>query len=120
VGGRHPRGCSSSPSSPRGAQAISTPTTSCCERLDRDDPERRRPQQRHGRGPARGELRRPAGDLLNITGADALLDACKRCYASLFTDRAINYREDQGFDHRDVALSVGVQQMVRSDLAGPG
>jgi pyruvate, water dikinase len=57
---------------------------------------------------------------LNITGQDALLDACRRCYASLFTDRAINYREDKGFDQLQVALSVGVQQMVRSDLAGAG
>jgi len=57
---------------------------------------------------------------LNITGDEALLDACRRCYASLFTDRSINYREDQGFDHREVALSVGVQQMVRSDLASAG
>ncbi|MFP3900221.1 MAG: phosphoenolpyruvate synthase [Acidimicrobiia bacterium] len=57
---------------------------------------------------------------LNITGPEALLDACKRCYASLFTDRAISYREHHGFDHLEVALSVGVQQMVRSDLAGAG
>ena len=57
---------------------------------------------------------------LNITGEDALLDACRRCYASLFTDRAISYREHHGFDHTKVALSVGVQQMVRSDLAGAG
>ncbi len=57
---------------------------------------------------------------LNIRGADALLDACKRCYASLFTDRAIDYRESRGFDHREVALSVGVQEMVRSDLASAG
>ncbi|MFP4622643.1 MAG: phosphoenolpyruvate synthase [Gemmatimonadota bacterium] len=57
---------------------------------------------------------------LNITGEEALLDACRRCYASLFTDRAIAYREEQGFDHLDVALSVGVQKMVRSDRAGAG
>jgi pyruvate, water dikinase len=57
---------------------------------------------------------------LNITGEEALLDACRRCYASLFTDRAISYREHQGFDHLQVALSVGVQQMVRSDLASAG
>ncbi len=57
---------------------------------------------------------------LNITGEDALLDACRRCYASLFTDRAISYRRDHGFDQLDVALSVGVQEMVRSDLAGAG
>jgi pyruvate, water dikinase len=57
---------------------------------------------------------------LNIAGSEALLEACRRCYASLFTDRAINYREDRGFDHLEVALSIGVQEMVRSDLAGAG
>lgn len=57
---------------------------------------------------------------LNIRGAEALLDACRRCYASLFTDRAIVYRENHGFDHLQVALSVGVQRMVRADQAGAG
>jgi pyruvate,water dikinase len=57
---------------------------------------------------------------LNIRGEAALLDACKRCYASLFTDRAISYREHHGFDHLKVALSIGVQEMVRSDRAGAG
>ena len=57
---------------------------------------------------------------LNVRGEPALLEACRRCYASLFTDRAISYREDKGFDHLKVALSIGVQQMVRSDLAGSG
>ncbi len=57
---------------------------------------------------------------LNIRGEAALLDACRRCYASLFTDRAIVYREAKGFDHLKVALSIGVQNMVRSDLAGAG
>lgn len=57
---------------------------------------------------------------LNIRGDAAFLDACKRCFASLFTDRAIHYRIDQGFDHFSVALSIGVQQMVRSDLASSG
>ncbi len=57
---------------------------------------------------------------LNITGEDELLDACRKCYASLFTDRAISYRENKGFDHMQVALSVGVQKMVRSDKAGAG
>nr|WP_258534326.1 phosphoenolpyruvate synthase [Streptomyces sp. PT12] len=57
---------------------------------------------------------------LNITGEDALIDACRRSYASLFTDRSISYREHHGFDHLRVGLSVGVQQMVRSDLAGAG
>ena len=57
---------------------------------------------------------------LNITGEAKLLDACRRCYASLFTDRAISYRIAQGFDHMTVALSVGVQLMVRSDLGAAG
>ncbi|MGE0333943.1 MAG: phosphoenolpyruvate synthase [Gammaproteobacteria bacterium] len=57
---------------------------------------------------------------LNIRGETALLDACRRCYASLFTDRAISYRAAMGFDHLKVALSVGVQKMVRSDLGGAG
>jgi pyruvate,water dikinase len=57
---------------------------------------------------------------LNIRGERALLDACRRCYASLFTDRAISYRQARGFDHLKVALSVGVQSMVRSDIGGAG
>ncbi|PWU48535.1 phosphoenolpyruvate synthase [Micromonospora globispora] len=57
---------------------------------------------------------------LNVRGEQALLEACKRCYASLFTDRAISYREHHRFDHLKVALSIGVQQMVRSDRAGAG
>jgi pyruvate, water dikinase len=57
---------------------------------------------------------------LNVRGAPALLDACRRCYASLFTDRAISYRQAKGFDHLKVALSIGIQNMVRSDLAGAG
>jgi pyruvate,water dikinase len=57
---------------------------------------------------------------LNVRGADDLLDACRRCYASLFTNRAIDYRTQRGFGHLEVALSVGVQVMVRSDLAGAG
>ena len=57
---------------------------------------------------------------LNITGEDELLARCKDCYASLFTDRAISYRSEQGFGHEDLALSIGVQKMVRSDEAGAG
>ena len=57
---------------------------------------------------------------LNIRGREALLDAVKRCIASLFTNRAIVYRVEQGFDHMQVALSVGVQRMVRSDAAAAG
>ncbi|MCB1614681.1 MAG: phosphoenolpyruvate synthase [Pseudomonadales bacterium] len=55
---------------------------------------------------------------LNITGTDALLEACKNCFASLYTDRAIAYREEKGFRHDQVLLSVGVQQMVESGAAG--
>jgi pyruvate,water dikinase len=57
---------------------------------------------------------------LNVRGTEQLLDACKKCFASLFTDRAIIYRKERGFDHMDVALSAGVQKMVRSDKAGSG
>jgi pyruvate,water dikinase len=57
---------------------------------------------------------------LNIRGERALLEACRRCYASLFTDRAISYRQAKGFDHLQVALSVGIQNMVRSDIGGAG
>ncbi|HUN76363.1 MAG TPA: phosphoenolpyruvate synthase [Steroidobacteraceae bacterium] len=57
---------------------------------------------------------------LNVSGEEALLDACQRCFASLFTDRSIHYRVDQGFDHFKVALSIGVMKMVRADLASSG
>ncbi len=57
---------------------------------------------------------------LNVRGFDNLIDAVHRVYASLFTDRAIAYREHQGFDHSLVALSVGVQYMVRSDIGSAG
>ncbi|PSN18446.1 phosphoenolpyruvate synthase [filamentous cyanobacterium CCP5] len=57
---------------------------------------------------------------LNVHGVKGVLEACHKCFASLFTDRAISYRTLKGFDHFTVALSVGVQQMVRSDLATSG
>ena len=57
---------------------------------------------------------------LNVQGSRALLETCRRCFASLFTDRAISYRADKGFDREKIALSVGVQRMVRSDLAASG
>ncbi|NOX91573.1 MAG: phosphoenolpyruvate synthase [Gammaproteobacteria bacterium] len=57
---------------------------------------------------------------LNIREDEHLLDACRRCYASLFTDRAIHYRADNGFDHFSVALSIGIMKMVRSDLDTSG
>jgi len=57
---------------------------------------------------------------LNINGTDQLLEAIHKCYVSLFTDRAIKYRHDMGFMEKDIAISVGVQQMVRSDKASSG
>lgn len=57
---------------------------------------------------------------LNVVGIDALCQSVQMCFASLFSDRAISYRVDHGFDHMSVALSVCVQQMVRSDLASAG
>ncbi|MDJ0618116.1 MAG: phosphoenolpyruvate synthase [Calothrix sp. MO_192.B10] len=57
---------------------------------------------------------------LNVHGLSAVLDACHKCFASIFTDRAISYRQIKGFDHFNIALSVGVQKMVRSDLACSG
>ena len=58
--------------------------------------------------------------LLNVRGEEQLIDACHRCFASLWTDRAISYRAARGFDHFEVALSIGVQPMVRSDQACSG
>ena len=57
---------------------------------------------------------------LNVSGEDEILEACRHCYASLFTNRAISYRVEKGFDHMQVALSIGVQKMVRSDKACAG
>ncbi len=57
---------------------------------------------------------------LNVSGADDLFEACRRCFASIFTDRAISYRVDNGFDHFKVALSVGVMKMLRADRAASG
>jgi pyruvate,water dikinase len=57
---------------------------------------------------------------LNIVGERALIDACRKCFASLFTDRAISYREDKKFNHFDVSLSIAVQKMVRADKASSG
>jgi pyruvate,water dikinase len=57
---------------------------------------------------------------LNVHGVPFLVDACRKCFASLFTDRAISYRAARGFDHDKVYLSIGVQKMVRSDKAGSG
>jgi pyruvate, water dikinase len=58
--------------------------------------------------------------ILNVRGETQLIEACHQCYASLWTDRAISYRTMKGFDHFDVALSIGIQPMVRSDIACSG
>jgi pyruvate,water dikinase len=58
--------------------------------------------------------------ILNVHGEKRLIEACHECYASLWTDRAISYRTAKGFDHFDVALSIGIQPMVRSDIACSG
>ena len=58
--------------------------------------------------------------ILNVRGEAQLIEACQQCYASLWTDRAISYRTAKGFDHFDVALSIGIQPMVRSDIACSG
>jgi len=57
---------------------------------------------------------------LNIFGYEEVIEACKKCFASLFTNRAISYRQDKKFDHFSIALSISVQKMVRSDLACSG
>lgn len=57
---------------------------------------------------------------LNIRGAQNLIDAVRKCFASLFTQRAISYRNDKGFEHKDVALSVGVQRMIQAGRASSG
>jgi pyruvate, water dikinase len=57
---------------------------------------------------------------LNVHGLRGVLEACHKCFASVFTDRAISYRQQRDFDHFEIALSVGIQKMVRSDLAASG
>lgn len=57
---------------------------------------------------------------LNVFGPDSLIEACRQCFSSLFTDRAIRYRIDNGFGHFDVALSIGIMKMVRSDIGSSG
>ncbi|MBI2625182.1 MAG: phosphoenolpyruvate synthase [Candidatus Nealsonbacteria bacterium] len=57
---------------------------------------------------------------LNISGEERLLDAVKKCFASIFTDRAISYRQERGYDNLKMGISVGIQKMVRSDLASSG
>ena len=87
------------------------------ERRMRTSPCARAPRRRICPTRASPVSRRP---ISTFAAKTALLDACRRCYASLFTDRAIAYRQVKGFDHLKVALSIGVQAMVRSDIGGAG
>ena len=102
------------------AEAITHAYAELGERLGRSDPDVAVRSSATAEDLPEASFAGQQESFLNVVGPDVLLDACRRCYASLFTDRAISYREHHGFDHLDVALSVGVQQMVRSDSAGAG
>ena len=105
--------------------STSSASTLSANRLPRSPPRRR---MRHGRCARRQPLRtcrtlRSQANrkhILNINGLDNILHAVKEVFASLYNDRAIAYRVHQGFAHEDVALSVGIQRMVRSDLGASG
>ncbi len=90
------------------------------ERLGRDDPDVAVRSSATAEDLPHASFAGQQETFLNVRGEAAVLDAARRCFASLFTDRAIAYRESQGFDHTEVALSVGIQQMVRADRAGAG
>ncbi len=102
------------------AEAIRVAYGELAGRLDRSDPDVAVRSSATAEDLPEASFAGQQDTYLNISGSDALLDAIKRCFASLFTDRAISYRDYHGFDHMQVALSVGVQQMVRSDEAGAG
>jgi pyruvate,water dikinase len=105
---------------PRLAREITDAYRQLAVRLRRDDPDVAVRSSATAEDLPEASFAGQQETFLNITGEHALLEACRRCYASLFTDRAISYRERHGFDHLTVALSIGVQEMVRSDLAGAG
>ena len=102
------------------AEAIARAYQDLAARLEREDPDVAVRSSATAEDLPEASFAGQLETFLNIRGEQQLLDAVKRCFASLFTDRAIVYRENHGFDHMKVALSVGVQQMVRSDLAGSG
>jgi len=102
------------------AEAITRAYQDMAARLEREDPDVAVRSSATAEDLPEASFAGQLETFLNIRGEAQLLDAVKRCFASLFTDRAIVYRENHGFDHMKVALSVGVQQMVRSDLAGSG
>ncbi|HSN57045.1 MAG TPA: phosphoenolpyruvate synthase [Candidatus Sulfomarinibacteraceae bacterium] len=102
------------------AQAIRDAYRDLGGRLDRADPEVAVRSSATAEDLPEASFAGQQETFLGVSGPDELLEACVRCYASLFTDRAISYREEQGFDHLDVALSVGVQEMVRAGEGGSG
>ena len=102
------------------SQAISTAYRLLCERYQSDEVDVAVRSSATAEDLPEASFAGQQETYLNVAGAEELLEACRRCYASLFTDRAISYRNEQGFEHMKVALSVGVQKMVRSDRAGSG
>lgn len=105
---------------PQVAAAITESYRGLCQRLGRTDADVAARSSANAEDLPDASFAGQQETYLNIRGEQALLDACRRCYASLFTDRAISYRQAKGFDHAKVALSVGVQAMVRSDLGAAG
>jgi pyruvate, water dikinase len=102
------------------ADAIRTTYAGLCERVGRDDVDVAVRSSATAEDLPDASFAGQQASFLNVSGADEVVAAVQRCFASLFTDRAIIYREEQGFDHLEIALSAGVQRMVRSDLAGAG
>ena len=100
--------------------SIRTAYGELCEEVDRDDIDVAVRSSATAADMPEASFAGQQESFLNIRGEDGVVDAVVRCDASLFTDRAIAYREERGFGHLDVALSAGVQRMVRSDLAGAG
>jgi pyruvate,water dikinase len=105
---------------PAFAEAIRESYSSLAEEIGTDDPDVAVRSSATAEDLPEASFAGQQATFLNIRGADHLLDACRRCLASLFTDRAITYRENNGFDHMKVALSVGVQRMIRSDEGSAG
>ncbi|TVP53800.1 MAG: phosphoenolpyruvate synthase [Halomonadaceae bacterium] len=102
------------------AEAISQSYRDLALRLERDDPDVAVRSSATAEDLPEASFAGQLESFLNVRGEQDLLNTVQRCYASLFTNRAIAYRENNGFDHMEVALSVGVQQMVRSDLSSSG
>ncbi|MFW6180559.1 MAG: phosphoenolpyruvate synthase [Spirochaetota bacterium] len=101
-------------------EAIRDAYRQLCERYDRDEVDVAVRSSATAEDLPEASFAGQQETFLNVTGPGELLESCVRCFASLFTDRAISYREEQGFHHLEIALSVGVQKMVRADLAGSG